>query len=270
MATFHIRGTRGNRPVTGTAVVRFGGDTTCYSVDTDDGQLIIDAGTGITHTIPFPDEPRGHASITLLFTHFHLDHVIGLPMYAPLYHKGNDVRIMARPRPGQDWRATLRTVMGRPLWPVGLDDAGARIAYDDLCTETLQIANLRIQAFEVPHPQGCLAFRLELPALSIVVATDTEYASDAIDPAFVDFCRGADALIMDAQFTEGEYARHRGWGHSSWLTATTVANRAAVGRLLLTHHAPKHTDADIDTLLAAARRQFARTEAASTNMAVEG
>jgi ribonuclease BN (tRNA processing enzyme) len=269
MHEFIIRGTRGTVAACGKDFLKHGGHTTCLSLRTDEGLIIVDAGTGISHVakeIAALDVPP---PITMLFTHFHMDHVVGLPSFNPLYSKNACITIMADPRREQEWRETLTTFIDKPYWPIGLRESDAvymtDIPYE---SENMELYGATVSWFDVPHPQSCLAYRFEISGASVVVATDTEYALDDIDPAFIEFCRGADHLIHDAHFTSKEYEKHIGWGHSTNDVAARVANEAGVGQLILTHHAPGRIDDDIDSIVEETRKSFANTCAASSNMVV--
>jgi ribonuclease BN (tRNA processing enzyme) len=104
----------------------------------------------------------------------------------------------------------------------------------------------------------------------VVVATDTEYVKGTVDPAFTAFCRDADALVFDAQFTPAEYPSHTGWGHSTWEVAAEAASLARVRRLVLTHHAPRRTDAALDSIVRETRRLFPETDVAFEGMVLGG
>lgn len=206
--------------------------------------------------------------IYLLFTHFHIDHVVGLPCFSPLYDKNAQIKIMADPKRETDWKKTLGNFMAKPYWPVRLGDVDAVISLQDLPkdTQSLELCGTRISWFRVPHPQSCLAYRIETTTFTVIVATDVEYRSDTLDPRFVDFCKNADFLIFDAQYLPEEYPRHAGWGHSTWETAVKLADKTQPRKLILTHHAPERTDEAIDGLVAKARRIYANTDGAAPNM----
>lgn len=265
-----IRGARGTMPACGRAFWRYGGNTTCFSLRTPEGLLVLDAGTGLAHLAAEIEREPAPPPITLLFSHLHMDHVIGLPAFAPLYHPASRFTIMADPRRG-NWKQDLRTFIARPYWPVGIGDSDAAMRLEDLPADQgdAELCGVRVSWFAVPHPQGCLAYRLERDGVSCVVATDTEYTAETLDPAFIHFIRGADYLLFDAQYAPEEYAARRGWGHSTWQTAVRAARSGQVRRLVLIHHAPERTDAGVAALLAAARREFPATFAAREGLRLD-
>ncbi len=264
MFEFVIRGTRGQRPTCGPDFDKYGGHTTCYSLTTGCGTILFDAGSGLS-AVPILTHGQ---SVSLLFTHFHIDHLIGLPSLPALAGEGTTIRVMADPRRDADWRSALDTFMGKPFWPVSLDELHADLHMDDLPIEEgyLDIDGVRITWMAVPHPQQCLSYRVVMPTATVIIATDVEYEVGRIPEAFLRFCSGADFLIFDAQFTPEEYSDHKGWGHSTWEVGVEVASRAGIGQLVLTHHAATRTDRELDDILATARKHHANTVAAYDNM----
>ena len=269
-ATFTIHGARGTMAVSGRAFNRYGGATTCFSLATGQGILIVDAGTGI---IALGDQLMRQSDlppITIMFTHFHLDHVIGLPLFKPLYRQGASITLMADPHRKENWPDCLRTLVAPPFWPLDLRRFGAAIRF-----QPLPRRNRRMRAYGVEiawhplrHPQQCLAYRLSIQKRSLIIATDHELDADAANGAFTDFCRGASVLIADAQYTPAEYSTQRGWGHGTWAACARLAAAAGVGKLILTHHDRRRRDSQIDRLVRQARRLFPATRAARSNMRI--
>lgn len=266
-----VRGARGTLPTCGKDFLLFGGNTTCYSIHTDEGIIIIDAGTGISHVAEEIHRGGSIPPLTILFTHFHIDHVIGLPGFFPLYSPKARVGIMADPRRVDDWQTILQVIIGRPFWPLEFCDVSAAMALNDLpvTAGSMDLYGVRISWFSVPHPQQCLAYKVEMPGNTVVISTDTEYEIDAIDPAFIAFCRKADSLVFDAQFTPEEYPRRRGWGHSTWKVAARIAAEAGVRKLVLSHHAPERTDDALKRVVDEARGDFPDTVASTENLVLE-
>ena len=266
--TFRIRGVRGSSPACGSEFVRHGGHTTCFSLETDEGAIVFDAGTGIALLEADLGDAAPSRPIHLFFTHFHLDHLMGLPSFSPLYRAGQSLTMWGDPARLPPWQAGVRTFLAPPYWPIELARSPARISLCDLPSDatSVEILGIRISWCPVWHPQTCLAYRIETPSAGIVIATDHECGDAALDARFLRFCRKADFLIYDAQYTPDEYARRRGWGHSTWQDGAAIAREAGVRELLLTHHDSRRTDSQIDELVSQARRIFPRTRAASDNL----
>lgn len=268
--SFYIHGARGTMPPAGRQFARYGTQTTCFSLRTPQGLIVIDAGTGIIALADHLARAQTLPSITILFTHFHLDHLIGLPLFKPLYQESTRITLMADSKRPGGWQRQLQALMGPPYWPVKLAHAGAAIRFKNLPTQrpSLRLYGIDVSWCPLWHPQQCLAYRLDGLGRSIVVATDYEPGQPQVDKRLRRFCYGADVLVLDAQYTPREKVVRSGWGHASWREAVAIAQEAQVAELILTHHDRYRSDAQIDALVKAARRYFPRTRAASDGMLV--
>lgn len=268
MHKFIIRGARGSLPACGRKVLRHGGSTTCFSLQTDKGVVVFDSGSGITSVgrdlAQLPIVPP----ITIMFTHFHLDHVIGLPFFPPLYDPRAWISFMGDPSRQGDWQASLRTLFARPYWPGSLTTSGAGKCFENLPSDrnVLEIYGAKISWCPVFHPQGCLSYKVECDGRTIVIATDHEHTQSDLSAGFLEFCHGADILVYDAMYTPAEYVKHIGWGHGNWQQGVQLAMEAGVRELILTHHEVNRTDAEIDEIVRQAREFFPGTRAAMENM----
>jgi phosphoribosyl 1,2-cyclic phosphodiesterase len=251
----HIAGTRGSIAVTAPDRAVFGGDTTCLLITGAGGeQVLVDCGSGLPALAPLlgsdPD-------LLVLLTHYHLDHLVGLPAFAPLYRAGTHLRVAGVDQPDGTAEDALRTIVGAPFWPVSLDRTPARLSFQSLppaseADAPLTCGGLVVRWAALPHPGGCTAFRLDEPATgaSLVVATDVEWddAPDHLVAGFAALCRQpspCELLICDGQYDRDTIAARRGWGHTSWPRAVELARELGVGRLLLTHHDPEDDDATL-------------------------
>ncbi|MEI6970716.1 MAG: MBL fold metallo-hydrolase [bacterium] len=266
MHKFVVRGVRGSIPVSSRSVLRHGGNTTCFSLQTDKGFIVFDTGTGIAS---LSRELAGFAEpppVTVLFTHFHLDHVIGLPSFAPIYNPRAWISFMADPNRKDDWRTTLRTLFSAPYWPGGLIESGAAKCFECLPSDrnSIEIYGTRISWCPVSHPQGCLSYKVECGDQVVVIATDHEHSDNA--SGFLEFCHGADVLVYDAMYTPEEYATRVGWGHGNWQQGVQIAIEAGIHELVLTHHAAERSDVEVDEIVRQSRAFFPRTRAATENM----
>ena len=268
-----IYGCRGSIPVSGAEYDQFGGSTSCILVTSDDAINIgiIDAGTGIRRLGQeiMRDETLREKPIVIAFTHFHWDHIQGLPFFEPAYVKGKKISLLAlgRERPIDDLQRVFSVPMQREYFPVQLCDMGADFEFllPDENVRLFPRAILTAQKHN--HPGSAYSYRLVSGKKTIVVCTDIEYDGEP-DSATVDFCHGADLLLHDAQFTPAELAQHQGWGHSSYEQAIECARLAGVKRLILTHHDPNHNDAFLAEIEKHCQGLFPNCALARENMTV--
>ena len=269
MIQLEIHGARGSYPIFDERCRRYGGNTSCYSIETPDELFIIDAGTGLTRLGEQLWQRPALPPITLLLTHVHLDHVMGLPSFKPLRRKDARITIMLEPSHAMQWRQTATTLVSKPLWPVELFQFGAAVQFDELPSGPLVRHDLTIYRCAIAHPQGGISYRFEMPERTLVLATDREQGdSPLMDRAFLEFCRGADVLLHDAQYTPEEYPTYRGWGHSTWEQSAALAKEAAAKHLVLVSHDPSRSDDELDQIVARAKRVFPNTIAAAERLVV--
>jgi phosphoribosyl 1,2-cyclic phosphodiesterase len=265
-------GVRGGLPAPGPETLRYGGDTACVEVRCGGRLLILDAGSGLRRLGDALMREMGCGAVRaeVLCSHTHLDHVCGLPFFGPLYQPGTRLRFWGREAPaGEALAAVLGTTLSDPLMPDLLPRVRAGLEFvafrpGDVLTPW---PGLAIATAAMRHPGGAVGFRIEWAGKSIVYATDTEHDPSAPpDPALLQLARGADILIYDATYTDEEYPGHAGWGHSTWQEGVRLANAAGVGRLVLFHHTPSRSDADLDGIEAAADASRPGTRAAREGM----
>ncbi len=246
-------GTRGSLPICESNFQQFGGNTTCIYVDflrKKENKIIaiFDAGTGIRKLGKeiMAGEVPDAKFILLAFTHFHWDHIQGLPFFDPAYLRNKGIVIFSphQEMNDDDLRQIFEMQMQKEYFPVQLNNMGAELKFSTAeeylsCLNIDQEVNFSYQLHN--HPGGAFSYRLDAEGCSIVICTDLEHGA-SIDPKVVDFCKNADLLIHDAQYTDEELKSHRGWGHSSYSQAIETAKLANVKRLVFTHHDPDHDD----------------------------
>ncbi len=257
-------GVRGSIPTPAPENLGFGGNTTCLELRLGNGEIVvIDGGTGARKLGLDLLERSGGKSLDLdiLMTHFHWDHIQGIPFFAPLYSAANRITFRTT-KPAEDVQNILEGQMTNPYFPVKFDLLAAK---RDFCPmafagrELLRGGVLAAHAFPLNHPQGATGFRLESAGAVIVHACDHEHGDEHLDKVIRGYSEGADVLIYDAQFTPQEYPAKKGWGHSTWLEGVKVARDAGVKQLVLAHHDPSHTDEFMRGVLEEARREFDNT-----------
>lgn len=238
-----VLGARGSVPVEGAAFSICGGATSCFKVEAGDEEIYLDAGSGIVSAKPSP-----HSRLTILLTHMHLDHVVGLPFFLALGQPRRLIDIYARSCSGLTPKEALDRLIAPPFWPVTLEQYPSDVKIHVLPDETLMLNDVAVDAIESSHPNDSIVYRLTRRGRSLVYATDFEHnAPDRVE-ALIKFADGCDLLLYDAQYTVEEYERYRGFGHSTAEVGIEIAARAGAKRLMLVHHAPWRTDDQIAEL----------------------
>ncbi len=258
-------GVRGSIPTPVAANLGHGGNTACLSIDRGDAILILDAGSGIRtlgrDLLARPALPEIH----LLFTHFHWDHIQGLPFFEPLFHP--EARIVLYSfHPPEQLRAVLAGQMVAPYFPVDFQQVAGHLEFHQFEHSTRTIAGLAVQSFDLNHPQRSQGYRISDGCHSIVIATDHEHGAPDADARLNAIAQKADLLVYDAQYTPQEYEQRHGWGHSTWRDAVTVAREAGIPRVVLFHHDPAHDDDALEAILAEAQDVFPGTQSAREGM----
>ena len=244
-----IGGTRGSRPATGSGFEVFGGDTTSLLlIGSRSERLILDAGTGM-HAVAGQLKATKPGEVTILFSHYHLDHMAGLVMNPLFYRSEWSFTFVGPTFADGGVRETVTHLLSPPYWPVSFKDMGARLNFIDFDTDEIQVGNLSIRGCPVPHPGGSMAYRIDDThnGASLVFATDIEWRKrdDEHESAFMKLCcepGPVDVLMIDAHFTSAELEAFAGWGHTCWEDSVELAERVGVKLVILGHHAPKADD----------------------------
>jgi len=264
-------GVRGSTPTPNRENIGVGGNTSCVQLHTVEPPVVIfDAGTGIRLAgEQLVKQAAGQPlEIHLLFTHFHWDHVLGLPFFSPLYDRQTSLTIYSSPY-SAPLCSSVAGVMKYPYFPVEFNSLPARIQFVDVTSSRVRVGPAEVEAFPVFHPQGACGYRVQVSGSTFVYAPDREPGDERLDQTVREYARGASLLIHDAQHTPEEYAIYRGRGHSSWTEAASVACDAGVKRLVLFHHDPQHSDEVVAGITAEAKRMFSDTEAATEGTSIE-
>ena len=262
-------GTRGSIPTPGAHTARYGGNTPCVAVEGAGGGLVIlDAGTGIRALgAKLVERQNGAVTAEILLSHAHWDHIQGLPYFKPFFSPGNAVRIWGSQQGEVALEDILRQQMHPAVFPVPLDALSARLTVEHVGSGEFPVGEFKVRSMRLRHPGTTLGYRLtpREGGASLAYMTDNELGpggSYAIGAGWrkelVGFLKGVDVLIHDAMYTPEELKQHAGWGHSSYTEAVELAAEAQIRRLVLFHHEPEHGDADMDAVLAEARRAAKR------------
>ena len=273
-------GVRGSIPCPGPDTMKYGGNTPCIELRFQDVDrlIILDAGSGIRELgnyIVAHDLPKGPISTEIFLTHTHWDHIMGFAFFAPIYISETKLKVYGPITYEDD---TLEHVVGGQLtyryFPVRQEELASEIEYIHLKEVRLDMGDdILVTTKYLNHPLLCLGYRFEYHGKVFCTAYDTEpfrnvFCTDPHDPSYdeamssegeqvaqeenqrvEDFFAGADLLVHDAQYTQEEYESSKvGWGHSSFEHAIAAAKRSGIKRLVLFHHEPMRTDAQIDEL----------------------
>lgn len=270
-----IWGSRGSLATPGAQTLEVGGNTSCVEVAANGTSIILDAGTGI-RALGRRLADEGAREIHILLTHLHLDHIEGLGFFAPFYDPECRVEVWGPPSSVRTLRERVSRYLSSPLFPVEISDLPARIEFRDVPQGPWEVGSLRVSAHPVSHPGTTLGYRVESDGAVLAFLPDHEPGLGVdLDSLTEDWisghavAEGATLLLHDAQFTDAEYARHVGWGHSSVSQAVTFAHKADAAQVWLFHHDPVHTDADLERLCDQARELW-RGDGAPPELAREG
>ncbi|HEY1956599.1 MAG TPA: MBL fold metallo-hydrolase [Polyangiaceae bacterium] len=255
-------GVRGSIASPGPETASVGGNTSCVEVRCGERRIVLDAGTGLRSLgNALARDPA--SDLTLLLSHFHWDHIQGLPFFVPAYLPQTKLTVVGAGGDRFSLRDKLSRQMTEPHFPVQLDDLSAQMTFREACAgQTFDLdGGIVVKVARLNHPGGVFAYRIEHAGRALVYATDTEHYA-CVDPALKKLAEGADVLIYDAQYTPDEYQGKVGWGHSTYVAGAEVARAAGVGKLVLFHHDPMRTDEGVAAIEDAARALFPSTVAA--------
>ena len=265
-------GVRGSVACPGPATLRYGGNTPCVEVNCGADTLILDAGTGIRALGAALVQAENTTAFDIFLSHGHIDHVIGLPFFAPLYVKDQTVRVWAgNLQAAGGVKDTVKKLMSFPFFPLEIDALEAKLEFHDFkAGDTVDPRpGITMRTAPLRHPGGATGYRIEYGGRSIAYVTDVEIGDGPIDPALLALTKNTELLILDTTYTHAELPAHAGWGHSSWLQGVRLADAAGAGRLCLFHHDPDHDDAFMDKVKAAAETARPGTLVASEGMRVD-
>lgn len=272
--TVRFWGVRGSIPSPGPDTAMVGGNTACIEVCSPTTRVILDAGSGLRALGDALVAKGEHRSTTVLLSHVHWDHIMGVPFFAPLYMSGCEVRFASGDH-GAPLHGLLQRQMSAPMFPVDLSRCPAHLAFERLADGARhRVGDIDVEMTLLNHPDPVYAFRLEHGGRSVVYATDTEHPREGLDDALVRLARGADVLIYDAQYTPEEYVgevgpSRVGWGHSTFAAGAEIAEAAGAATLALFHHDPRRTDEGVAAIVRRARGLFDATVAAREGMTFE-
>ncbi len=262
-------GVRGSVARPGPNTVRYGGNTSCVEIRCGEDLLIFDGGTGLYDLGRELVKTNASFDADLFYSHTHLDHIYGLPFFAPCHEPACRIRLWAgHLLPENHLESVLCGVWVAPLFPVPLEVlVGQREFRDFHCGETLSPRpGIIIKTAPLNHPNRATGYRIEYGGKAVAYITDTEHKPGCLDHNVLSLIDHADVMIYDATYTEEEFPSHLGWGHSTWQEGIKLADAAGVKTFVIFHHAPEHDDAFMDSIAAEAARARPGTLVAQEGM----
>jgi phosphoribosyl 1,2-cyclic phosphodiesterase len=174
----------------------------------------------------------------------HLDHIVGFPFFMPLWHSDFTTHIRAGSLNSYGGiKKFLTNTFVDPLFPVAFVDLPGNIVCEDFTPSTAHlIGNVRIDTFELNHPNGAVAYKLIFNGKSVAYVTDHEHGEGANRDGLIEFIRGSDIFIYDSSYDDDIYPKYKGWGHSTWQEALRLGKEADVIKTAIFHHDPQSTD----------------------------
>ena len=265
-------GVRGSIACPGPSTIRYGGNTPCIEVRCGEHVLVFDAGTGLRPLGLELIKDKTIRQVDIFITHCHLDHVVGLPFFAPLFRKGYRVRVWAgNLLPANSIERVMRGLMSSPLFPIQIEIFKAAIEFHDFRSGDVlrPHENVVLRTAPLDHPDASNGYRLEYGGRTFALVSDTEGFPGKCDNDLLSLADHADLAVYDATYTEDEIVSRIGWGHSTWLRGIRLAEKANVKHLCLFHHDPSHDDDFMDTLAAEANDVRAGTVTAREGQIID-
>jgi phosphoribosyl 1,2-cyclic phosphodiesterase len=211
---------------------------------------MLDAGTGIRYLGKTLDQSKP-IDADLFLTHTHFDHVCGIPFFGPFYNPNNTFRIWAgHLYPEMTIEGVLVDMMMAPLFPVPLKIFSASMSYHDFVAgEPIEVRpGVTIRTAPLNHPNRATGYRIDYRGKSFCYLTDTEHVVGTRDRNILDLVRDADVVAYDGMYTDAEYPKRVGWGHSTWEEGVRLCDAANVKQYVLFHHDPDHDDDRLDAI----------------------
>ncbi len=246
-------GSRGSIPVSGKQYIKYGGNTPCIEIrGAGDEVIIVDTGSGV--------RPLGNKLISekksrfhILYTHFHWDHILGLPFFRPVFMKKSEIKIYGCTFSSTSLKKMIAITMTNPYFPVQYGEVSANFSYKKICEKEFNIGNIKIKPIPLSHPNGGFGYKFTEDGKTFVYLTDNElgyrHKGGLTKSGYRKHCRDADLLIHDAEFRSQEYKNTKTWGHSVFNDALDLALSSGVSKLGLFHHNQDRSDKDVDLII---------------------
>lgn len=245
-------GVKGSCPGAAPGQYRYAVNTSCIEISNEEELIILDAGSGLVFLGQSNRDFKQYKRISLFISHYHYDHIIGLPFFMPAYHSGLEFHVYGPATEVSHPEHAIKNLFKPPFLPMGFEALRAKFEFHPLMNnDIVSTLGAEVKSMASDHPGGNLVYRVNIGGKSFAYITDLGHSYDIHSP-LVNFCKDADWIYYDANFTQSEYfhTKYEGWGHSTHSKGIALLDEAQAKHLYLGHHALHRSDAELDEIQA--------------------
>ncbi len=264
-------GVRGSIATPSADHMKYGGNTSCVEIVLNDRIIILDAGTGV-RMLGQCLLSRDIKDYLFLQSHTHWDHINGFPFFAPVYCSDVNIEIHAGHLAACGGiKQVLSSQMCQPTFPVPFEELSANISFKDFqAGANFSLGDgIEVRTAPLNHPDGGTGYRIESDGMAICYVTDTEHTPGKLDENILGLIEGADLVIYDSTYTDEEYPKFAGWGHSTWQEGIRLCKAAGAKKLAIFHHDPSHDDVFMDEVARQAQQEWSGAMVAQEGTCLE-
>lgn len=230
-----VWGVRGSAPVPSKEFMEYGGNTSCFSVKSENQVIIFDMGTGLT-VLGKKLVKQKMVRFDILLGHLHIDHLLGLFSFQPLFCPETEIHLYGR----IGLEENIKKFLSPPWYPLKVEDFAAKIYFHEIEPENhFRLGKFLVSTIKGNHPDGDIIYRLDGDGKSFVYALDCECDRETVS-GLSRFAHGSDVMVWDANFTEEDFKQ--GWGHSTWKQGIKIGHEANIKHVLMAHYNCEYTD----------------------------
>ena len=239
-----LHGVRGSYPATGEDFTKYGGNTTCFEINTDTIRIIIDTGTGFQNV----QLNESSKPTYIFYTHFHHDHIQGLGNNIDLFKTKNPINLCSAAVDKDELKKILTSYFSPRFFPISMFSELHHLHFCNFHEIKKEIAQeLIIDFVELNHPGGATGYKIQTEKVSVIFLFDNEI-TDETEKKLISFCENVNIIFWDGMFTDQEYRTKKGWGHSTIEQGRRFSKRTKPKKLYICHHSPSRKDSEIDIL----------------------
>lgn len=247
-----VYGGRGSIPIAHLGGSLYGGNTSCITVESGGETLILDAGSGLMlfqHDLEalYPDYPNNIPDQHILISHLHLDHIIGLGMFKPMFATGSNTYIYTCSRDERPLKEQVFGAYKAPLWPTDMSQSANAQCIEAHMDKPFQIGPFTVTFFLANHSDLTASYHISDGHKTLVHLLDSELSTMAPDQysKLIDYCKDADMVVADTAYSPEDYPKYKGWGHSTIEHAVTLSQDCGCKKMLMSHFSQHYSDAEI-------------------------